>query len=522
MCAAVELPVARLAILLSLLSQAVGCLADEPGVPDCRLDECESARSREEVLEAVTGHGDPIAAFLRDSVTDRGTLVGDYRDVLDGVGSVLGCAPETEKSFVVLSNTAFIPKTVFARCAEDPQAASGFFAAIPAVREADGGTDVDPQVLHLSAWDEKAGTYRIYSTRSTDDGEMGVNVSPTFCLGCHGGPHQLPYWQPLMNEMTNPWSGWNAEPGFRSQLFEEFLDSEIADGAVYQDITAEGLLDSASSLEPIIRAGIDRLNGARVLERERAADLERTLSLLQPLYCDESVNFVSEVHGGGQIRASSLIDPTLASLMRAAGIEGDWPWLAGDDLRLPSAPSEWEALTLVPVRGESTLAVEISLVSRQVLDPLDALQIRALDWTQPVLSEFRCNLFRTGAARIRDGAIADAVAALPEAATTADLVPAAYREIMKLETSAGLVPLRATGAGDLVSIADASAPDVQARLGDGDLSAFAMPPTELGDRVQSYLDAIDRFDLWAIRQIRACRVSREYAITPIYPDLDCY
>ncbi len=516
-----ELPVARLAIVLALLSQAAGCLAEEPAVADCQLDECESAQSREEVLEAVTDHGDPIAAFLRDSVTERGTLVGDYRDVLDGVGSLLGCAPETEKSFVVLSNTGFIPKTVFARCAEDPQLASGFFAAIPAIRETDGETDVDPQVLHLSAWDEEAGTYRIYSTRPTDDGEMGVNVSPTFCLGCHGGPHQLPYWQPLMNEMTNPWSGWNAEPGFRSQLFEEFLDSEIAEGAVYQDITAEGLLDSASNLEPIIRAGIDRLNGARVLARERAADRERTLALLQPLFCDESVNFVSEIHGGGQIRQSSVVDPTLSGLMRTAGIEGDWPWLAGDDLRLATAPSEWEALTLVPVRGESTLAVEISLVSRQVLDPLDSLQIRALDWTRPVLSEFRCSLFRSGATRIRDGAIDDAIESLPAAATTADLVPAALAEIMKLETAAGLGPIRPTGGENLVSIADAIAPDVQAHLADGDLSAFEVSPAELGDRVQSYLDAIGRDELWAIRQIRACRVAREYAVTPIYADLVC-
>ena len=274
---------ARLAIAVLLVTQAGGCLADEPGEPECLLDQCESAQSRDEVLDAIEGNGDAIAQFLREAVTERGTLVGDYRDVLDGIGAVLGCAPETERSFVVLSNTGFIPKTVFARCADDPQLASRFFLAIPAVREAGEDTDVDPQVLHLSGWDEEAGTFRIYSTRPTEDGEMGVNVSPSFCLGCHGGPHQLSYWQPLMNEMTNPWSGWNAEPGFRSQLFDEFLDQRIAEGAVYQDITADDLLDSASNLEPIIRAGIDRLNGARVLARERAADVERALALLQPL-----------------------------------------------------------------------------------------------------------------------------------------------------------------------------------------------------------------------------------------------
>lgn len=513
--------VGRLPIWLSLVIAGGGCLADDPGSPECQLDQCESAQSRDEVLDAIAGQGDVIAGVLRDAVTERGTLVGDYRDVLDGIGDALGCAPETEKSFVVLSNTGFIPKTVFARCADDPQLASRFFLAIPAVREAADGADVDPQVLHLSAWDEEAGTYRIYSTRPTDDGEMGVNVSPSFCLGCHGGPHQLPYWQPLMNEMTNPWSGWNAEPGFRSQLFDEFLDDEIAGGAVYRDITAGDLLDSASNLEPIVRAGIERLNGARVLARERKADVERALALLQPLYCDESVNFVSEIHGGGEIRSSAVIDPTLATHMQAAGVEGDWAWLDGDDLRLPAAPSTWEALTLVPVRGESTRAVEISLVARQVLDPLQTLRIRALDWTRPVLSELRCNLYRDGANRIRQGAIDDAVEDLPADATTAALVPIAYDEIMKLETADGLVRLAPPSGADLIAIADALDPDAQAALATGELADFALAASELGDRIQSYLESIDRDDLWAIRQVRACRVALEYAITPIYPDLDC-
>lgn len=518
---AVDSYAARLGIVALLVSQAWGCLADEPELPECQLDQCESAQSRDEVLAAIDGHGDPIAGFLRDAVTERGTLVGDYRDVLDGVGSAIGCSPESEKSFVVLSNIGFIPKTVFTRCAEDPQAASQFFLAVPAIHDDGGRTDVDPQVLHLSAWDEAAGTYRIYSTRPTDDGEMGVNVSPSFCLGCHGGPHQLPYWQPLMNEMTNPWSGWNAEPGFRSQLFDEFLDEEIAEGPVYRDITAEGVLDSASNLEPIIRAGIERLNGARILARQQGVDLERALALLQPLYCDESVNFVSEIHGSGEIRASSVVDPTMAGHMRALGATADWPWLTGDDLRLASAESEWEELTLVPVRGESTLAVELSLVARGVLTPIQGLRVRALDWTRPVLSEFRCGLFRAGAERIRSGAIDSAIAALPEDATAADAVPLAYTEIMRVPGEDGLVELVPPANSDVLAISDANDPEVQARLTAGDLNPFAMSADQLGDRVQSHVDAIDRDALRAIRQIRACRVIREYAVTPIYADLDC-
>jgi len=515
---------ARLGIALILMSQ-VACLADDPTEPQCLLDQCESAHSREEVLDAIDGHGDAVAAYLRDAVTEQGTLIGDYRDVLDAVGGQLGCPADTETSFVVLSNIGYIPKTVFTRCAADPQLASRFFMAVPAVKGAGADTDtdldVDPQVLHLSAWDEAAGTYRIYSTRPTESGEMGVNVSPSFCLGCHGGPHQLPYWQPLMNEMTNPWSGWNAEPGFRSQLFEEFLDPGIAEGPVYQDLTAADLLDSASNFEPIIRAGIERLNGARVLERQHAPDLDRALALLEPMYCDETVNFVSEMHGGGQIRASSVIDPTIASHLRAAGLDGDWSWLSGDDLRLPSAPSEWEALTLIPVRGESTLAVELSLVARAVLDPVQALRVRALDWTRPVLSDFRCQLFQTGAERIRSGAIDDQVAALPDDATTAELIPLAYDEIMKVATDDGLVPLAPTSSDRVIAIADAVDPDVGSRLRAGDISAFEMPVAQLGDRIQAYVAGVDRDSLRAIRQVRACMALQQYAITPIYADLDC-
>lgn len=513
--------VARLGVALVLLSQAACLTADDPAPPECQLDQCESAHSREEVLAAIDGHDDVVAAYLRDAVTERGTLVGDYREVLDAVGGELGCAPESEKSFVVLSNIGYIPKTVFARCAEDPQLASRFFLAVPAVRDAGEDTDVDPQVLHLSAWDEDAGTYRIYSTRPTEDGEMGVNVSPAFCLGCHGGPQQLPYWQPLMNEMTNPWSGWNAEPGFRSQLFDEFLDPAIASGPVYQDLTAEDLLDSASNLEPIIRAGIERLNGARVLEREHAADLDRALALLQPMYCDETINFVSEMHGGGQIRSSSVIDPTIAAHVRAAGLAGDWPWLSGDDLRLASAPSQWEALTLVPVRGESTLSVELSLVARDVLDPMQALRVRALDWTHPVLSDFRCSLFQTGVERIRAGAIDRAIAALADDATTADVLPLVYDEIMKVATGDGLVALAPARGDHVLAIYDALDPDVETRLRAGDLSSFEISVAELGDRIQVYVDAVDRDSLRAARQVRACRAVQEYAITPIYADLDC-
>lgn len=507
-------------LTLLALTALAGCLATEEPLPQCTGDQCESASSRDELIAEIEGHTDPVADFLRDAANERGALTGTYRDVVDGIGDVLGCARETEKSFVVLSNVGFIPKTVFTRCADDPQLASRFFMAVPALHEGEGGIDVDPQDLHLSAWDEEAGAYRTYSTRPRADGEMGVNVSPDFCLGCHGGPQQLGYWQPLMNEMTNPWSGWNAEPGFESQLFEEFLDPDVADAPVYREITGEDVLDSASNLEPIIRAGIERVNAARVVARQRAAELTRALALVRPMFCDETVNFVSEVHGGGELRASALVDPALVAHYQTLGLDG-WSWTADTNLRLDPSPSEWEALTLIPVRGESTAAVELSLVSRGVLSAAQAVRVRALDWTRPVLSEFRCDLFRRAVARIEAGALDGVLAGLAVDATTADLIPALYDEVMRLEVGGRLVELAPPDGADVLALADAFEPDSAETLAAGDLAALGATFEELGDQVEARVEAADRDLVRAVREARACRAVDEFPITPIYPDLDC-
>jgi len=506
--------------LAASCAAAAGCHAAPPELPDCLLDQCEAEESLEELLAALEGNQDPVADFLRAAATERGTLVGDYRAVLDGMGEVLGCSPDSERSFVVLSNHFFIPKTIFTRCADDPQAASRFFMAIPAVRDGEAGRDVDPQTLHLSAWDEAAGTYRTYSTRRNQSGEMAVNVSPSFCMGCHGGPQQLRYWQPLMNEMTNPWSGWNAEPGFRSQLFDELLDPDLADAPVYREITSEEVLDSASNLEPIVRAGIDRVSGVRALGRNRAADLDEALALVRPLFCDETVNFVSEAHGGGEVRTSAVIDTALVTHLRALGAAGDQTWTR-DTLRVAAAASMWEELTLIPVRGESTIKAELALVSRGVLTAQQAARVRALDWTRPVQSELRCGLFRQGRDRIDLGALDAALESLPEGASNADLVPLVYDEVMRLDAGGELVDLVPPAGADLLAVADALDPEDYDALQRGDLARFARTANELAGDIDAHVEAIDRAALRGMRQTRACRAIAELPITPLYLDLDC-
>src|SRR5262249_52053355 len=154
----------------------------------------------------------------------------------------------TERTYVVLSNQDFAPKPIITRCSSNATDASQLFMAMVA---RDGA--LDPQTVHVAAWDSDAGVYRRYATAPTKEGELAINPSPQFGPGCHGGPEKLGTWVPIMNEMTNPWAGWNAQPGFQSQLFDEFLDPGYAADPTYVAVTRPERLDSASSFEPVVR-----------------------------------------------------------------------------------------------------------------------------------------------------------------------------------------------------------------------------------------------------------------------------
>ena len=489
-----SLSVARSLSITCALGLAIGC-AHEPLEPDCSQDRCESVDSRDELLAALDGFADPVARMLRDRATERGTLAGDYRTVLDDLGAITGCDRASEKSFVVLSNADFIPKMVFARCADQPQLASQFFVALPAI---DGDRDMEPQALHLSGWDPEAGRYRHYAAApDRESGEMAVNVQPTFCMGCHGGPERLEVWQPLMNEMTNPWSGWNAEPGFASNLFDEYLDPDTAAGDDYHAMTES--LDSASNLEPLVRAGLARYVSARVRDRDLPASIDGALDLLRPLFCDEMVNYVSEVHDSGELRSAAFIDDATRRLLLQSDPTLAYDWLHADAVRLAPPSAGDPPVSLIPTRSESAVQTELALASRRVLDPVELLRARAIDWTRPVASELRCQIYRDGRARIEAGALDANITALPEEATTADLLAPVYDELLRdypLGPSGELTAVR-DGAASMMSIADFAA------------------------ALDQYLAGLDRAALRATRDQRACWAEGRYLYAPIIPDLSC-
>lgn len=427
------------------------------------------------------------------------------------MGESLGCDAARTRSFMVLSNEALNPKAVFNACADTPTQASEFFLLLPTLAS---NNDFEPRVVHMTAWDDAAGEYRRFATSPRPDGGMSINVQPSYCLNCHAGPRKLGTWQPLMNEMTNPWSQWNAEPGFRSHVFDGYLPADSAAGAVFADVSADGLLDSASNFEPIFRAGLDRVTGARMQTRHNAANLTEALKLLQPLFCDEQVNYVSEIHQSGEIRSSAVIDDALRELLKSMEAGDALPFVSEDTLRIAPVTNGEANATLVVVRGESSLQSELALVSRQVLTPLQALQVRSLDWGRPVGSEFRCALFDDAAERIHAGALSVPVSALPADATNTDLLPMVLREVMTLQHGEDRILLIPNGT-EVYSIANASLVNF-AELGERSRS-----PEEFGLEVQEALDGITRLELDQARRDRACEAAGLYLIAPLFPDIGC-
>lgn len=479
------------ALALSAVLFTTACGVDEPR--ECVDDRCESAGSKEELLGQLDGYTDPVSNFLRDSVADDGSLTGDYKLVLDGVGAQLGCDSETEKHFVVLSNQGYAPKPIVTRCANDALGASQFFAAM--VAREDG---IDPKQLHLASWDAEAGVYRRYQTIETVDGGMAINVAPTFCMGCHGGPEKLDTWAPLMNEMASPWSNWNAHPGFSSQLYDEHFPQSFSQDPTFVELTRDGVLDSAASLEPIVRAGIQRVTSARLKTRTASADATAALELVRPLFCDESTNYVSEVHDSGELRIAALVDDSIRNLYRSAAVDGAWLWLADTRMQLPPPAGE-QPVTLIAIRGEATLQIELGLVARGVISPVDALRVRALDWKHPVGSAYRCGLYDAAAERLASGALE-----LPEAATVEDLIPVMFDEVM--------TSLPPVADGNVWSLPTATEAGAELTL------------TQFGDALETHVTAFQttpmRSVLKAERDRRACAASGD-PTAPLFSDVEC-
>ncbi len=486
----------------------------------CGGEVCDVAVTKADLVASLAEAQDPMAQFLRAAANDAGGIDGGWPAILEGLGDATGCDASTERSFVVLSNQALAPKAIVTRCSDQPTTASRFFM----IFEPDHATgDLDESAVRVAAWDDTAGVFRRYQMVDRD-GDLGVAVEPDFCASCHGGPFQMTTWTPIMNEMTNPWAQWNAEPGFVSFQFDQaFPDG--AGGPVYDEVASAPRLASASDLEPIVRAAIDRTANARVAERNEAPDFDAALALLRPVFCDESVNFVSEIHDSGELATHALVD---AGLRRAfIGLAGDnawpWPWVTDPTVRIAAPLLVDDPLAMIAVRGETTVQAEAALLSRQVLSASQVLAVRALDWQHPVFSTVRCGLWQATRDRVDTGEVGLDAGAF---ADNAALVVALYEDAMHWPTAGGRVPLRPSAADAVVAVADAAAPGALDALDAGDFDAAAVTPDVLGEAIAAYVDSFSeqaaRDLLQAERQRRACLSRNAFPITPLIPDLqDC-
>jgi len=490
------------------------CLAcgesSAPPEGQCGGRPCDVPADRDELLQQLEGFTDPMAVALAQLADEDAQIQGGWEAVLSALGDATGCSDAEESAFVVLSNQSLRPKGILTRCVDDPVRASEFFLILEP-DEADD--DLDGEGFRVAAWDEDAAAYRRYQMVPTDDADdrLSVSVEPQFCVGCHGGTASREQWAPIMNEMTEPWAQWNAEPGFASFAFDEAFP-EGTRGPVFEQVASGDRLDSASNLEPIIRAALSRVSTARVDARDEAADLDVALDLLRPVFCDETVNFVSEIHDSGEINLDAIIDPGLRDAYASLG-SWPWSWVTDINARVVPAQEGEAALALLAVRGHAVVAAEASLRSRGVLTPEQLLAVRALDWTHPFASSLRCGLFEDAQARIDAGQ----TAIDPDAFTDNQaLVAALYDETMQIDGT----PLVTEGQDTVLAVANADGLDRSALVDDP--ASFELDLSTLGEQIAEHVSSLamgpGRAALLAERNRRGCVAKAAYPVTPIIPD----
>ena len=208
---------------------------------------------------------------------------------------------------------------------------------------------------------------------------------------------------PIMNEINQPWTHWNAEPGFPSHEYE--LVERVKNAETFRDL-ATAHLGPASRLEEIIRfGGHEKVVGARARLRRNPPEIGAALDMLRPLFCPEQINYVTEDFASGVLPSAALIDPGIRNMYRAIRPD-NWPWGWFNDertgvgiVRLPP-PGTDRPVDQIPVRGNADSTFEQRLVAVNVLTPHQVIRVRALDWQEPVFSDFRCGLWRDARDRL--------------------------------------------------------------------------------------------------------------------------
>lgn len=404
------------------------------------------------LLAELEGREDPIADWIRARLEADGVLNAGYVDILNEINAELGCAEEDALTFVIsdplITRDQPFPRSVSVACADDTQNRFKLFMSMP------NGTaegDFDETDIELFAWDDEAKVYRFYKTEMDAEGNLEVLVEPSECASCHMGPADLMQvdatgtpMMPIMNELTEPWAHWNAEPSFRSQDFSVPAGTEGM--PIYAALTSNGRLGAASQLEQIIRDAQARVVSARYGVRRDDATVAQAMGLLRPIFCEEQVNYVSERGDSGLISMGIVLDDNIRELYgKIDATNWPYPWFYNqtNSLRFEVASRAGDRLSMVPVRGDIDRAVELKL--RRAIGAEKLLQVRALDWKRPVFSQFRCDLWKQARERFR--------LEPPELeGSNSDALPVLVDEILRVND----VPIASPAEGELIVLDHAS------------------------------------------------------------------
>jgi len=419
-----------------------GCAAtDQPqGDGICEAGKCEGP-----FLDQLKNRQDPVANYLRQLgeagvIDSSGTYLAAkatkaepaneplfYAKMLAGIAKVQGCDANSLINYALSDDLIsgdvgnVFPRLISTVCSLDADKSTNAFVATLGMPAEDG--DIALEDLEMFAWDPVASKYSFYATAADGEGNLQIEVEPARCNECHLTPRDvnsvgMPR-LPIMNELTKAWTHWNAGGGGVS---ESFLVPSSVNGKPNWKRFGIEKVGAASRLEKVIRdANALKVTPTRAKGLFRPAKLDEAMGLIRPVFCDEQVNYVSELQTG-EISIDAVVSGGIKNAYR--GVQSTWsfPWFNNDSIQLTIAAGDKQVF-MVPVRGVADVTFEQQL--QGVLSPMHLLAVRALDWKRPALSEFRCNLWRNAM---------DAFATKAPALTgrNRDAVKILYEEIMKL------------------------------------------------------------------------------------------
>jgi hypothetical protein len=493
---------------------------------------CEAGKCDGTFLEQLNNRQDPVALWLRElgekGVIDAGgtyrsakgnTVIPNeplfYGKLLEGLATVQSCDPRGLINYALSDDLIsgdvgnVFPRLVSTVCSNDVEKSTNAFVATLGVPDEDGDLHLDD--LEMFAWDPVAAKYSFYAVTPGDNGDLEIEVEPARCVECHKTPRDVDSvgmpMVPIMNELTKAWTHWNAGPGGVS---ESFLVPAALNGKPKWQRFGIEKVGAASRLEKVIRdANALRVTPARAKQLFRPAKIDEAMGLIRPVFCDEQVNYVSEL-ATGEIAIDAVVAGGIKNAYR--GIQSTWsfPWFNNDTMALTIASGDTQVF-MVPVRGVADTTFEPQLQS--VLSPAHILAVRALDWKRPALSEFRCNLWRNAREAFKTKAPA-------LTGRNRDAVKVLYEEIMKL----GGMSTRGIPNGKFVVMDLASdstiaklkeqiaAGTVTTTCREGAANICETDANGFGALLQSYIDfgeSAPRDQLLAERDRRVCNVVNE-------------